>query len=125
MTIPAFEYFLMAHLPWSAKIPGLGRIIRARYRALVGPSPQLGILEGDFFTRENAFNTGRGFMRLWLELARLGLYLHPFGNLITNEAAKANVIALTGIKNPWIIFRFGGSAQPPRAARLALEEILL
>jgi hypothetical protein len=125
MVIPPIEFYLMAHFPWSAKIPAIGSLVRARYRALIGRSPQLGILEGNFFTRRDAFQTGRGFMRLWLELSTRGLYLHPFGNLITNGEAKARLMNLTGIKNPWIVFRFGSSKKPPVAARLPLERILL
>jgi len=123
MTIPGGEFRFFAEHAGMAHWPILGPIIRARYRRRVGGAPQIGILSGKFFDNSSAFEAGGMFMELWAELARLDLYLHPFGNLITNLEARKKVVELTKIQNPWIIFRFGKSELPPRSLRLDIEEL--
>jgi hypothetical protein len=60
-----------------------------------------------------------------LETARLGLYIHPYGNLVTNERAARWCFKETGIADIWLIFKIGYSPEPPKSYRRALGEILV
>jgi len=64
-------------------------------------------------------------MRFWLELARQKLYLHPFGNLVTNSQAKARIQALTGLEDVWLVFRVGYTDQPPQSFRRPFNKVLM
>jgi hypothetical protein len=64
-------------------------------------------------------------MRFWLELARRALYIHPFGNLVTNPQAKSRVRALSGIDDIWLVFRIGYTDEPPRSFRRSADKVLI
>ncbi|HJZ80672.1 MAG TPA: hypothetical protein VKD91_10005, partial [Pyrinomonadaceae bacterium] len=72
-----------------------------------------------------AFTTGRFLMRFWLETARHNLYIHPYGNLVTNQQAAHWMLEETRIPNIWLVFKIGYSAEPPKSYRRSVEEILL
>lgn len=118
MALSPRQFRLFAESPGLARWPIVGPIIRSNYRNSFGGAPQIGILCGDFFEPSIAFEVGRMFMRLWLEMASHEIYLHPFGNLVTNTQARARLIELTGVSRPWLVFRFGHSAIPPESLRL-------
>jgi len=124
MAIPPLEFFLFARFPWCTKVPVLGALARRQYQRRLGPVPQLAALSGPFWDRAAATNAGAAMMRLWLEMTRFGLYIHPFGNLVTNDTARDAMNALTGDDNIWIVFRIGRTAPPPRSHRLAVEDII-
>lgn len=123
MVIPAIEFAMFAHLPWLARAPVLGGVVRRRYRRRVGPAHQLVALAGPFWDRSPALDAGACLLRLWLEMTRFGLYIHPFGNLVTNLAARRSMEALTGDEDIWIVFRIGRTTAPPRSHRLPLGAI--
>lgn len=123
MAIPAIEFAMFAHLPWLARLPLLGGVIRRRYRRRVGPAHQLVALAGPFWDRSSALDAGACLLRLWLEMTRIGLYIHPFGNLVTNLAARRSMEAITGDDDIWIVFRIGRTPTPPRSHRLPLGAI--
>jgi hypothetical protein len=71
-------------------------------------------------------------IRLWLILTRHGLYWHPYGSVITSEAARQNMIehlqmpAESGEEDMvWLLLRMGQSPEPPLSRRLPLQEFLL
>jgi len=125
MNMPARELKLLPIFARLVKWPVVGAIVRALYRRRLGAVPRLMILSGPFWDAESAVQAGTCLMRLWLGLERHGLRIHPFGNLITNEAANRALRERTGISDPWIVFRVGRTAEPPRSERLALEEVLV
>jgi len=67
-------------------------------------------------------------MRIWLELTEAGVYLHPFGSVITNERAHREFCELVGEAEragmAWMLFRLGYSREPPRAYRQPLSEMV-
>ena len=67
----------------------------------------------------------RFLMRFWLELAKQDLYLHPYGNLVTNKAAAAWTENILGVPQIWLIFRIGFSKVPPQSYRRSVEEVLV
>ena len=125
MNVSPPELWLTFHaapmLLWSATRPWF----RRRYRRQIGPVSTMGFLSGRFWDPADAFLAGRLLIHWWLEATRLGYFLHPYGNLVTNRAAAARVEAETGIPDVWLAFKIGRSALPPRSRRLPVEAILL
>jgi len=64
-------------------------------------------------------------MRFWLELAKNDLYIHPFGNLVTNRPIAAKVEQEMKLENIWLVFKIGYSPEPRKSRRLPLESILI
>lgn len=125
MNMPAYELRMLSTAAGLAKWPVIGAIVRALYRRRLGAVPRLMVLDGPFWTAAAAVDAGTCLMRLWLGLERHGFRIHPFGNLITNATANRRLRDATGIEEPWIVFRVGRTAEPPRSERLALEEVLV
>jgi hypothetical protein len=125
MRIPATEYYLSAHLPFILKLPIIGTVFAGRYRKILGTVPCVAWLSGKFWQPEDAVSAGKLLIHFWLEVTRLGLYLHPFGNLVTNTAARSGFEKLTGSSDVWFVIRIGYSDEPPESYRLPLEQILI
>lgn len=125
MNMPPYELRMLSTAAALAKWPVIGAVVRGLYRRRLGAVPRLAILGGPFWTAETAVHAGTCLMRLWLGLERHGFRIHPFGNLITNGEANRRLRDATGIRDPWIVFRVGRTAEPPRSERLALEEVLV
>lgn len=123
MAIPPLEFFCLARAPWTARLPVVGSLVRRAYARRLGPVPQLAALTGPFWDRRSAIQAGACLMRLWLEMTRFGLFIHPFGNLVTNLAARSAMFQATGSQAIWIVFRLGRTAPPPRSHRLTVEAI--
>jgi hypothetical protein len=83
------------------------------------------MLAGRFWEPERAFETGRFLMRFWLELAKRDLYIHPYGNMVTNKAAAEWTLQRLQVPHIWLIFRIGFSNAPPPSYRRSVEEVLL
>lgn len=125
MNMTPIELYLSAKFPRLFNWPFAGTAMRRHYARRIGPVHQLGFLSGPFFEPENAApHAGRTLMRLWLHMHRLGIGIHPFGNLVTNPVAHARVTALTGRERIWLVFRLGRTARPPRSLRLPPEDLL-
>jgi nitroreductase len=118
-------YWLSARVPQLLKLPVTRSVLAKVYRTQLGEVPTIGMLSGEFWKPESAFNTGSFLMRFWLETARNNLYIHPYGNLVTNKTAAAWVLEETGVPDIWLIFKIGYSDEPPKSHRRSVEEILL
>jgi hypothetical protein len=118
-------YWMTARLPGFLQVPIARPILARIYRSQLGNVPTVGMLAGDFWQPETAFKTGSFLMRFWLETARHDLYLHPYGNLVTNDAASHWLFEETKVPDIWLIFRIGYSREPPKSYRRPVEEILL
>jgi len=125
MNMPPRELRMLPRFAGLARWPVVGAIVRALYGRRLGAVPRLMILDGPFWSADAAVQAGTCLMRLWLGLERHGLRIHPFGNLITNREANLALRTRTGISDPWIVFRVGRTAEPPRSERLALEEVMV
>ena len=125
MRLPPHELFLTAHAPRLLQWPVTRGVMRSRYQARLGPTHQMAFLSGPFFDPPAAAPAaGRALMRLWLEMHRRGIGIHPFGNLVTNAGAHAALTARTGTPGIWLAFRIGRTALPPRSARLETGSVL-
>ena len=125
MHISRPEYFLSAKCPWLFRIPLLRNLFFKRYKAILGSTYCIGWLSGGFWTREDAINSGKLLTRFWLELTRAGLYIHPFGNLVTNVPARSWFERELDTSDVWFVFRIGYTTPPPRSYRKKVKEILL
>ncbi|MFN2578029.1 MAG: hypothetical protein ABR607_10110 [Pyrinomonadaceae bacterium] len=118
-------YWMTARFPKLLLLPGVRSLLAKKYRRQTGPVRTIGILAGDFWQAASAFQTGRFLMRFWLETARHDLYIHPFGNLVTNKEAAQWLLAETKTPDIWLVFKIGYSDEPPKSHRRSVEEILL
>ena len=125
MNSSRLSFWMVARFPELLQFSLTSPMLRRIYRKQLGPVPTLGILSGRFWEPDDAFETGRFLMRFWLELARHNLYLHPYGNLVTNRAAAARCLAVLGIPDIWLIFKVGYSKEPPKSHRRSVEEVLV
>lgn len=121
--------FAMRHRSlWS--VPVIGGLIRTLYLRTMRGVRQLGWLEGPFAQPAHFLEAGRTFMRIWLFFSERGVYLHPFGTVITNPVSHAEFVREAGIQESsnrmaWMLFRFGYSSTPPAAHRRPATSTLL
>lgn len=125
MRIRPMQLRLMQRLPQIMRWPLTQGIVQRIYRAQLGEVSHLGVISGPFFNDVAAINAGAFLMSFWLELSRQKLFIHPFGNLVTNPEARARVRELTGIDDVWLVFRVGYTDEPPESFRLPLNTILI
>jgi nitroreductase len=118
-------FWLAARLPQLLQLPAAGPILKRIYRRQLGNVPTVGFLAGPFWRPEGAFEAGRFLMRFWLELAKRDLYIHPYGNLVTNKGAAEWCLHTLQVPEIWLIFRIGFSKVPPQSYRRSVEEVLV
>jgi len=116
---------LMRQLPQIMSWPLTRSLIRWTYRKQLGNVSHIGVIGGPFFDNAAAVNAGAFLMHFWLELARQKLFIHPFGNLVTNSQAKACIRELTSVDDVWLVFRIGYTDEPPQSFRRPVSEVLL
>jgi hypothetical protein len=108
------------------------RPLRALLRRLLVRSMRgtatVGWIEGPWSTPEEHYLSGRMLLRFWLELTRRGLYLQPFGSVITNATAHAQMAARLDAAerdtSVWLLLRIGYTTPPPRSLRLGTRELV-
>jgi hypothetical protein len=93
------------------------------YRSQLGHCEHIAIVSGKFWRREDSLDAGRMLVDLWLTLSSHGIFIHPFGNLVTNREARAEIESLTGVKGMWFVCRFGYTDEPEESNRLSIPEI--
>jgi hypothetical protein len=125
MRIPPIQLKLMRGLPQIMSWRLTCRFVRWMYRRQLGKVSQIGLIAGPFFNDAAAVNAGAFLMQFWLELSRHKLFIHPFGNLVTNSQAKARLRELTSIDDAWLVFRIGYTNEPPLSFRRSLNEVLI
>src|ERR1043166_4289786 len=123
-TSPA-NYWLVSRFPSLLKLPILRSVMSSVYQHQLGPIPTLGVISARFWEPADALQAGRFLIRFWLETAAQGLYIHPYGNLVTNRNAAEKIMPDLGSDNSWLIFKIGYSAVPPKSLRLPIERVLV
>lgn len=120
--------WLFVHARWLFELPVFRQLIRRLYLRTMKGVRTVGWLTGPFSTPAEAFEAGRMLARLWLTLTAHGVYLHPFGSVITNRRANARLTERIGVDDahgtPWLLVRLGRSEQPPRSLRLETDALL-
>ena len=125
MNSSRISFWLAARVPQLLQLPVTSSVLKKIYRRQLGHVPTIGMLAGPFWQAESAFQTGRFSMCFWLELAKHDLYIHPYGNLVTNKAAAEWCRQLLAVPQIWLIFRIGFSKTPPQSYRRSVEEVLV
>jgi hypothetical protein len=125
MNLPPLNFWLMSNFPSFAKLPIIDQLVQLYYRQTLGSIQTLGMLAGDFWQPEAAFTAGRFLLQFWLEATRHGLYLQPFGNLVTNDGAAQWCADQFQHQHIWFVFKIGHSHQPPQSYRHHVAQILL
>src|SRR5262249_7344783 len=87
MNTSRISYWFVAKMPSLLLFPLTRPLLWKIYRKQLGIVPTIGILAGKFWEPEWAINTGRFLMRFWLQIAQRNLYIHPYGNMVTNRKA--------------------------------------
>jgi hypothetical protein len=125
MNTSRLSFWFAARFPALLHLPIIHSILHGTYRQQLGLVPTIGMLAGPFWEPESAFETGRFLMHFWLELAKHDLYIHPYGNLVTNKRAADWCRETLGVSDIWLIFKIGFSKVPPQSYRRSVEEVLV
>lgn len=116
---PRWEMRLALKYPRLFVLPGVAALVRRKYLRTQAGTRHVAILRGAFQSWPELVEAGRMLMQLWLAMTRHGIYMLPFGSMITNAACHRYLRWRFRAEDLWFILRFGFSAPPPRAPRLA------
>lgn len=121
--------WLFVHVNFLFRLPGIYQLVRAFYIRSMKGTRTVAWLSGPYEKPEDWDRAGRMLARLWLCMTKHGVYLHPFGSVITNVTAHVDMekhFANTTRKHPlWLLVRLGHSDLPPKAQRLTVEQLLV
>ena len=109
------------------------RLIRALAKRLYLRSMRgtatVGWIAGPWNTPADCLASGRMLFRFWLALTAHGLYLQPFGSVITNPTSHARLAerlqVREGKREIWLLLRIGSGPEPPRSVRRPVAEVTL
>ena len=112
------------------EVPAIGPAIKSMYLRTMRGVPQVAWFEGPFGGPGDYLESGRLFMKAWIELTQRGVALHPLGTVITNPRSHARFVEAAGIteeapRMAWMLFRIGYAPTPPVAHRRPLEEMVI
>ena len=97
-------------------------------RSMSGTS-NLAWIVGRFETRDDWVNAGTMLQRLWLEMTKHNVYMHPFGPVITTAAShekfRKRIEFNENKNNLWFLVRLGYGNEPPRSFRLESKDIFI
>jgi hypothetical protein len=113
-----WEMRLALKFPRLFLLPGISRLATAKYLRTQAGTRHIAILSGAFGSWPDLVVGGRMLMRLWMSMTRHGVYMLPFGSMITNAPCNRYLRERFSADDIWFILRFGYSAVPPKAPRL-------
>lgn len=129
MHFPGLLMRLFVKQNWLFHLPGVYQLTRAIYIRSMRGTRSVAWISGPFVTQSECDKTGRMLARLWLTMTKHGVYLHPFGSVITNGKAHAQMAE--HFNNPnrkddlWLLLRLGHSDLPPQAQRLTRDQLMV
>lgn len=130
MNFNGFLMWLFARANWIFRLPGVYQFTRHQYIKAMAGTANVAWLSGPFFEKHaDWINSGRMMARLWLVMTKHGVYLHPFGSVITNQTAHKEME--DHFQNParqhplWMLVRLGYSKRPPLSQRLSLNDMII
>jgi hypothetical protein len=129
MLFPAWLMHLFVKHNYLFRIPGIKQLSLSFYEHSMKGTRTVAWLSGPFETFEDWERAGRMMARLWLTMTYHGVYLHPFGSVITNPRAHEIMVRHFASQERehdlWLLVRLGHSEEPPRAMRLSLDELII
>jgi hypothetical protein len=123
MNQPAWELRSAFAVPWLFAWPGFRAFAIHRYLRTQAGTRHVALLCGPFARWAELIAAGRMLFDVWLAMAADGVYMQPFGSMLTNPVYARMLADQFGVDDCWLIMRLGYSDVPPRAPRL--ETILL
>ncbi len=121
--------WLFANANWAFRLPGIYQLVRRQYEKGMTGTSTVSWISGPFETPADCERAGRMMARMWLTMTKNGVYLHPFGSVITNPEAHAQMDE--HFQNPdrehdlWMLMRMGYSETPPKAQRMPLAQMIV
>lgn len=129
MTFPGVLMYLFFHARWLFNLPIINHYVKHVYLQSTIGTETVAWLSGPFNTSYDWLNAGHMLARLWLCMTKHGVYLHPFGSIITNKESHKRLQEKFNVdenKNKmWLIVRLGYSDLPPRSLRLNVSDIVI
>jgi hypothetical protein len=119
MNQPAWELRSAFAVPWMFSLPGLRAFAIHRYLKTQAGTRYVGLLCGPFARWPELVVSGRMLLDLWLSMTASGIYMQPFGSMLTNPVYARMIAERYEVGDCWLIFRLGHSDPPPRSPRLA------
>ena len=123
MNQPAWELRAAFIAPSMFRLPGLRQFAIHRYLLTQRGTRHVALICGRFREWPDLYIAGRMLFDVWIEMARLGVYMQPMGSMLTNPFYSAEIARRFGVDDCWLVLRLGYSDPPPRAPRL--ETILI
>ncbi len=129
MNSSGFLMWLFVRFNWFFRLPIIYPIVRSVYEKTMSGTATVAWLTGPFKTQQDWENAGKMMARMWLTMTKHGVYLHPFGSVITNP--KAHETMMEHFKDRksagdlWMLMRMGHSKTPPQAQRIPLSSMLV
>ncbi|MEO7102318.1 MAG: hypothetical protein ABI311_03195 [Gemmatimonadaceae bacterium] len=118
MNQPAWEIRTAFNFPHLFHLPLFRQFAVHRYLRTQRGTRHIGLLCGPFRRPGELFSAGETLMNLWLEMARVGVYMQPMGSMLTNPHYASKIARTFGADDCWLVFRFGYGGPPPQAPRL-------
>ena len=113
------------------RAPGVSGLLKRYYLRTMSDNSDAFYLLTPFSTELEAYEVGIATMKIWLAIAQAGYYLHPFGTIMSNEAAHADFLTLANIAHEdkhtnflVFIYRAGKSEVPVQSLRLPVDQHL-
>ena len=114
------------------RMPGVGGLLKKYYLRTMSDNSDAFYLLTPFSTEKEAYDVGVAIMQIWEAIASKGYYLHPFGTIMSNEAAHNDFLKLAHIEHEDVtknflvfIYRAGKSPKPNASLRIPVTEHLL
>ena len=123
MNQPGWELRAAFIAPQVFQLPGLRHFAIHRYLLTQRGTRHVALICGRFREWPDLYTAGRMLFELWIEMARLNVYMQPMGSMLTNPVYSAEIARRFGVDDCWLVLRLGYSDTPPRAPRL--ETILI
>jgi hypothetical protein len=105
--------------------PVIAQLLKRYYLRTMRDESSVGYITAPFQAEDEAYAIGRCVIDIWLQLTGEGKYLHPFGTIVSNDAAHSDFANLVGLTNESrdtnylvFIFRAGASPKPVESERL-------
>lgn len=113
------------------RAPGVGWLLEKYYLRTMQDNSDVFYLLAPFSTEQEAFDIGTMIMKQWEQIATAGFYLHPFGTIMSNQAAHRDFMKLAHIEHENVhenflafIFRSGKSEKPHASMRIPIKDHL-
>lgn len=114
------------------RMPIVSTLLQKYYLRTMSDDSDAYYLLTPFSNEQESFDVGVAVMEIWAKIAAEEYYLHPFGTIMSNEAAHQDFLSLANIEHEDIhknflvfIYRAGKSDPPHISMRLPVAKHLL